>query len=194
MRVLDIGCGPKMDWPPRLPRQESNPQVIGLDISFAACRQASIASNGARRPCICARAEQLPLAGSSIDLVISSVAVPYTDIPLVLAEVRRVLVSGGRLNLSLHDIGFTLQEIRTTAVRRPAALLYRLLVLCSGLWFFLTGRSLRVGNRVESWQSERGMRLALERAGFTNIRFSHLDGRRFVVEASLATPEARLAA
>ena len=61
---------------------------------------------------------------------------------------------------------------------------YRLYVLASGIFFHLTGKTLPFpfSNRVESCQTKRGMRLALERCGFTEIHFGTLDVR-FLAEA-----------
>jgi ubiquinone/menaquinone biosynthesis C-methylase UbiE len=106
------------------------------------------------------------------------------DIPKALAEVHRVLKPGGSVLLSFHPWRFTLGEFRN-AVPHPVAISFRLFVLLNGVYFHFTGRILRVAGRGESFQTERGLRLALARAGFVNIVFSRPAGR-LIVEASSA--------
>jgi SAM-dependent methyltransferase len=111
---------------------------------------------------------------------------PYLDIPPALAEIRRVLRPEGSLFISVPDAQFALGELRN-ALPRLIPTQYRLFVLANGLVFYLSGRVLPLPNgRIESFQTERGLKLALERAGLV---ISRPDGR-FLVEASLLSGEA----
>jgi ubiquinone/menaquinone biosynthesis C-methylase UbiE len=98
---------------------------------------------------------------------------PYMNIPRVLTELHRVLKPKGSLFLSLHSCRFTLRELATIALPKPIPTAYRLYVFGNGLWFHFTGRTL---------QTERGMRKALTRAGYCDIRFTRT-ALRFTVEA-----------
>jgi len=139
------------------------------------------------RQFLCGRAEQLPFLDGSFDRVVASVSLPYTDIPASLAETRRVLTRSGSVFMALHSWRFTLQELRT-ALPRPTASIFRIYVLRNGLLFPLTGRTLKFANgRTESFQTKRGIRLALKRAGFTNVVFRTPDGR-LIVQAAVAHP------
>lgn len=113
--------------------------------------------------------------------MVSTVAPPYMNIQQTLAEVRRVLVRGGSLSLILHAPGFTIAELlniagngmRCYGIPKPILTLFRLYVLANGLVFHCTGKTIGFfGRRIESFQTERGMRLALRYAGFTNLSFS----------------------
>jgi len=88
--------------------------------------------------------------------VVSSVALPYTQIPAALAEIRRVLRPEGTLFMSLHHLGITLKELRA-AFPRPAVRAFRLYVIANGLFLHLPGRTVKFPNGgVESFQNKKG--------------------------------------
>jgi ubiquinone/menaquinone biosynthesis C-methylase UbiE len=173
VRVLDLGCGDgltpqKLDLPLTW-------QMIGLDIKLGALRQAQTRQRHAAF--VCSAAERLPFPDSYFDFVVSNVALPYTDIARTLTEAHRVLSPGGTFLASLHPMSHTLAEFRT-ALPRPVAVLYRFWVLANGFIFHATGR-----NFGEAFQTERGTRIAFERANFAAISFRH-DSKRWFVEAT----------
>lgn len=183
MRILDVGCG--FGRPPVRAAVQAEDIVIGLDINAESLKVAH--ARYPDRQFLCGRAEELPFLDGSFDRVISSVSLPYTDIPSALSEARRVLTQSGTVFMALHNGQFTLSELRT-ALPRPTASIFRAYVLLNGLWFYLTGKTLPfVNGRTESFQTNRGMRLALKRAGFMNIVFHSPEGR-LIVEARVAHP------
>jgi hypothetical protein len=105
-----------------------------------------------------------------------------------LSEICRTLVPGGRLSLSLHLPGFTMAEFLHNAFPKPIPTLFRLYVMANGVLFHWTGKTAGFfRGRTESFQTERGMRIALDRAGFTNPSFRRAPGptgETFVVEAT----------
>jgi ubiquinone/menaquinone biosynthesis C-methylase UbiE len=128
----------------------------------------------------------MPFPDHSFDRVISVVALPYMNIPQALGEIYRVLIPGGTFSATLHPASFTASELRH-AFPRPVPTLYRLYVLANGAYFHATGRTLGfVNGRVESFQTARGMRTAMERAGFrvTFGRVLRPTGEIFVVTAA----------
>jgi SAM-dependent methyltransferase len=173
MRVLDLGCG--VGLTPQKLGLPSDWQFIGLDVAFKSVSEAHL--NFRHRPFVCAAAEHMPFRDSSFDQVISNVALPYTNIPKALAESYRVLVPGGVFIASLHHAGFTLAELRH-ALPRPQAVLFRLWVILNGIVFHLSGRTFG-----ESFQTERGIRIALRRAHFADVRLRR-DAKRWFVEAA----------
>lgn len=185
-RVLDLGCGTGKT-PVRANVSDAD-EVVGVDIdepSLVIARQ-----RFPNRTFRYARGESLPFADASFDRVVSAVALPYMDIPKALAEVRRVLVPGGSAFFSVHAFRFTLGELRK-ATPRPTAMSYRLYVMLNGLWFHVTGRVLRLAGRMESFQTRRGLKLALIRAGFVDIVFTRPDGRLIVEGKSSVGPSSR---
>jgi SAM-dependent methyltransferase len=164
-RVLDVGCGAgqtllALALPPEVEAWgvDSDPAAIALGRQLAPHLRL-----------VCARGEQLPPEIRDVDLVYSRVALPYMNIPQALAEMARVLRPGGTLWLALHPAGMVLRQWWTALRRlRLRSLLGRSYVLACGAWFWLTGRPFPPpwgSGRIESWQSVRGMGLALARAG-----------------------------
>lgn len=177
-RVLDLGCGTG-DYPIRANFSPAD-DVIGVDLDEKKIGIARQRFPG--RAFQCARGESLPFPGASFDRVVSAVALPYMDIPKALAEVQRVLIPGGSVFFSVHPLRFTLQEL--WRARSPVAISYRLFVVLNGIYFHFTGKVLRVAGRTESFQTKRGLRLALTRAGFVKLVFTRPEGR-LIVEAYL---------
>jgi ubiquinone/menaquinone biosynthesis C-methylase UbiE len=173
MRVLDLGCGPGRDltsW-----GVTASDEVIGLDIDHRCVTLAK--GRFSNRTYLQGAGEYLPFANESFDRVISAIALPYMNIQKALAEIHRILIFGGGLSLSLHTPSFTMTELLHNAIPRPVPTLFRLYVMSNGLLFHCTGKSVGfLKGRTESFQTERGMRVALNRAGFINPSFSRSPG------------------
>ena len=146
--TLDLGCGKQCLGD------------IGVDIDFS-----GLPRNGRT---VCARGEALPFREGTFSQVSAGVSLPYMHIPLVLKELKRILLPAGIIRISLHPVSFTLGEFRNC--RNIRSTLFRLYVLLNGLVFQFTGQLLRFPNgRIESWQSFDAMKRPLEEAGFTDI-------------------------
>jgi ubiquinone/menaquinone biosynthesis C-methylase UbiE len=183
MRVLDLGCGSGRDlasW-----GVTASDEVTGLDIDDSRLAIAKV--QFPNRTYLQGAGECLPFEDESFDRVISTVALPYMNIQKTLAEIHRILIPGGGLSLSLHLPSFTIAELLHNAIPKPVPTLFRLYVMANGLLFHCTGRTVGfVRGRTESFQTERGMRVALNRAGFVDLSFSRATGpvgERFIVEA-----------
>lgn len=163
--ILDIGCGAGQTI---IALGAAN-RTVGVDVDFGALRFAANGSMGEPLKVASARGEQLPFLDGAFDYVYSRVAIPYMNIPSALAEMHRVLRPGGRLWLALHTLAIPAEQFRRGNLRGR---LYAAYTMFNGLWFHLTGRTLRLGAIAnESIQTQRGMRLALQRARFANVRF-----------------------
>ena len=173
MRVLDLGCGSGRDlasW-----GVTASDEVIGLDIDHHCVTLAK--GRFSNRTYLQGAGEYLPFANESFDRVISAIALPYMNIQRALAEIHRILVLGGGLSLSLHTPRFTVTELLHNSIPRPVATLFRLYVMSNGFLFHCTGKNVRfLTGRTDSFQTERGMRVALNRAGFLNPSFSRPPG------------------
>lgn len=183
MRILDLGCGWGQDlasW-----GVTTVDEVTGIDIDET--RLAAARKQFPNRIYLYGRGEKLPFEKAQFDRVISSVALPYMNIPKALYEIHRVLVPGGTLSLSLHLPSFTFTELRQHAFPKPIPTIFRLYVMANGVVFHCTGKTVGfVNRRTESFQTERGMKIALHHAGFLNPSFTRASGPAgeiFVVDA-----------
>lgn len=99
--VLDIGMGPG-----RLCEQMAARgwTVSGIDPSFEMVARARARAPGAAARMWQGRAEALGLADASVDAVVGTGVLEYAaDLPVVLAEIARVLLPGGRAVLSIPN-------------------------------------------------------------------------------------------
>ena len=112
-RVLDVGCGTGYAIQP-LFRRYRHAQVIALDFALPMLRQTRRRGGWLRRPqCLCADAEDLPLADASADLVISIATLQWcNDLGRTFSEWLRVLRPGGLLMFTTFGPD-TLKELRT---------------------------------------------------------------------------------
>ena len=111
-RVLDIGCGiGQALFPLAVSRRAFG---VGVDVSDKACRLGDefYAAHvpGARVAFTRARAERLPFASASFDVVNFSLALPYTNNAQAISEVARVLRPGGLFLLGIHHTRYYLHE------------------------------------------------------------------------------------
>ncbi|MGB8543324.1 MAG: methyltransferase domain-containing protein [Candidatus Acidiferrales bacterium] len=168
--LLELGCGINRD-------SIGDASVVWMDIDI---ERLSPGLNS-----VCAQGERLPFADGSFDLVISRLAIPYMDIPVMLREVNRVLKPGGIVWVSLHDIRYAgrriLQDIKGLHFR---SVVFNLYSIANGLMLELSGRLYRfpLNNSILSIQTVRGMAKALIRSGFSDVEFD--DGTRVIVMAA----------
>jgi SAM-dependent methyltransferase len=168
-RVLDLGCGSSRTLGELSLGAEA--VRIGVDVGITSLRAAPPLS-GVRYTV--GDAHALPFASGAFDLVISKVALPYTDIPRALREVYRVLCPGGRLWLTLHPLRMAVMGLWSEiAAGRLRNVGYRAYVIVNGLLLDSLGREFRfpLSGRIESYQSVGGIARVLVRVGFTNVQF-----------------------
>jgi SAM-dependent methyltransferase len=192
VRVLDLGCGSGVDlaaW-----SVNASDEIIGLDIDGSSLEIAKV--RFPNRPYVQGAGEWLPFEKASFERVISNIALPYMNIQRSLSEIYRTLVPGGRLSLSLHPPSFTMSELVHNALPKPIPTFFRMYVVANGLLFHCTGLNMGfLRGRTESFQTERGMRIALARAGFINLSFHRGTGpagETFAVEATKQDAATRL--
>jgi ubiquinone/menaquinone biosynthesis C-methylase UbiE len=179
-RILDLGCGTGDSWR-FFGSQTEDWQIVGIDLGQDRLHAASRKYKTRGWRYLCAAGENIPLRDGSVHGVIAQVALPYMHIPRTLAELHRVLVPGGWLKATLHPPRFTWSEFRRS-FPSPKASLFRSFVFLNGIMFHLSGHVLSLGQIAESCQTDRGVRIALRRAGFAEVSLRH-DRIKFLVEA-----------
>lgn len=117
-RILDAGSGTGNAWP-GLGKRYPGARLIALDLAPGMLRQARAAVPWHQRllrrspATVCGDLEQLPLAGGSIDLAWSNLALQWVNaLPRAFAEMRRVLAPGGLFLFTTFGPD-TLKELRT---------------------------------------------------------------------------------
>lgn len=175
-RILDVGCGAGQTL---IALGVTGTHAVGVDYDLEALRLGQ--SLTARIDLLQSSGEQLPFRDEIFDFAYSRVALPYMDIGRAVREIARVLRPGGGVWLSLHPLSMLSWK---SAFRSPKTLAFEVYRLVNTAAFTLSGRLFRYPlkrSRLESYQTERGMRLVLAAAGFGEIRFAH--GHHFVVTA-----------
>lgn len=111
-RILDIGTGTgyAIDW---LTRRYPKARVVALDFAHGMLGQARRRGSWMRRPlCVCADAEQLPLADASVDLIVSNATFQWcNDLERTFRDCLRVLRPGGLFMFTTFGPD-TLMELR----------------------------------------------------------------------------------
>lgn len=183
--ILDVGCGIGQTL---LALDVEDRTLIGVDIDSTAIGIGRTLSSHIRFHV--APAESLPVPSGVVDLAISRVALPYTNLRQSVRELARVLKPGGRVWVTLHPVAFGLAALRDDFARRHwQGVAYQCYVLANGALLHTTGRAIRYPfsrKRLESVQTTRAVQRAFTRAGFEDITTTHERGR-FVVTARRAS-------
>ena len=170
LRILDLGCGAGQTL--IATNFEPGTRVIGLDVDEEALslgRQLDKTISF-----VCARAESLPFQTGYFDFVFSRVALPYMHVHQSLAEISRVLKTGGRIWLVLHPYSMVLKEtfvaLRRLQIRRVLVCLY---VIANGIALNSLDKEFHLPFRkdyYESFQTIRGIKRLLQKVGFDEIQ------------------------
>jgi SAM-dependent methyltransferase len=101
LRILDLGCG--FGWFCRYAHERGASQVLGIDVSQRMLARAREMNSATTIVYKCANLEDLDLPEGSFDVAYSSLALHYVeDLGALLANVYRVLRSGGRFVVSME--------------------------------------------------------------------------------------------
>ena len=117
---------------------------VGIDVSpevgLAGRSLFATAQCGSRVAFVRAAAESLPIATSSVDVVICRLALPYTDNTRAIAEMARVLRPDGRLLLKFHHARYYTARLRhALAARTLKPAIHACRALIAGGLYHLTG-------------------------------------------------------
>jgi ubiquinone/menaquinone biosynthesis C-methylase UbiE len=175
--VLDVGAGTGLLALAAAPRAA---EVIALDASramcaFLDCRLAELAIDNTKT--LCASASALPIAGESVDVVLSNYCfhhLPEKDKHRALLEIRRVLRPGGRLVFADMMFSLNVADRRDRAV--IALFVKRMLRHGWGGLLRLLKNAARIATgRWEQPATVAWWQQALLRAGFAEVSVSPLE-------------------
>ena len=144
-KVLDVGCGAGQELFPFL--EKTNAVCIGIDTApeLGKVTKENFA-NEKNAFFVRSEGEKLPFADASFDVVLCRVALPYMNNRETIAEVARVLKTGGVFLLKTHAplfyFGMLPARLKTLSAKQVA---YPLICLAAGTWHFLTGKQLQKG-------------------------------------------------
>jgi len=170
-RVLDVGCGMgQMLYPFVAFRGAFG---VGIDPTYQACRVGhdfyAERALSDRVKFIYGKAESLPFAAASFDIVNCGLALPYMNNARALDEIGRVLRPGGVLLLKIHHTHYYLHDLwQGLRSRRLLPIVHAGRVLAVGVIYHLTDRqtSTRIlGN--ETFQTRWLLRRELARRGLS---------------------------
>jgi ubiquinone/menaquinone biosynthesis C-methylase UbiE len=171
-RVLDVGCGAGQTLIAAYPHQ----LTFGIDIDLPALRLGQTLTKHVAFAC--SKAEALPFRPGEFDLVAARVSLAYTDLRRSLREIRRVLKPSGSLWMTLHPFAISWQQMITSGWKGKLFFAY---ILLNSALFHVTQRQFPFFGRYESFQTEGGIRRALQSCGFTDIAIEQ--GKHFLVTA-----------
>lgn len=181
MRALDLGCGQGMSTSWVVKWAADCDEIYGIDVDTSALKEAAMRYPSAIF--VHASAEAMPFPDSYFDRINASVSLPYMDIPKAIGEIRRVLKPEGHVRFSLHGFSFEFHAWRRASL--ASALVYHPYVIANGLLLHFGLPLFRFPlnrSRLESFQTERGIKRLLVRNRFQDIAVS-IDGRRFIITA-----------
>jgi len=171
-RVLDIGCGAGQS----LIAVYQDRVSFGVDIDLHALGLGRSLTDRIRF--VNGRAEALPFKSGQFDLVFARVSLPYTNIPISLREIHRVLKKGGMVWLTLHPFAIPWRQVQTSNYRGKLFFAY---IVLNSLCLHLFHWQFSFLGRHESFQTKRGIRRALEQNAFEDV--SVTQGEHFLVTA-----------
>jgi SAM-dependent methyltransferase len=140
-RVLDVGCGAGQELLPFAAEAET----FGVDINPEATAFGPVIYRR-EQPALpvptfqVAPAERLPFADGYFDVVLSRLALPYTDNRQAIAEMSRVLAPQGALVIKIHHLRYYLRQLRRASRRADVReIVHAGRVIAFGTVFELTG-------------------------------------------------------
>ncbi|MCP5382432.1 MAG: class I SAM-dependent methyltransferase [Kordiimonadaceae bacterium] len=173
--ILDIGCGIGQSF---IALNCLDRKCIGIDIDEEAISY-GISNYGDKIDYRVSDSLTLPCQDDSVDFVFSRAAIPYTNIPKVLLEIKRVLKPNGHIWLSIFDKNYSKRKLRQAIKNKNIKeAIHKLYILFNGYLFKYFGFLIPfINGTYESWQDPDAMLKILSKNGFeaeTQLQNGHL--------------------
>jgi len=142
---------------------------------------------------VCGDGLRLPFAAETFDVVIGHVSIPYMNTRAAFREIHRVLSPGGTFLLTFHSFHFVYQWLlQTIRTRYWRGLPYKAYIATNGVLNHFNLPQTQLWWRQSAFETvntPRGIRLAAEMAGFTDV-VSHPRPNRILFDATARKPSA----
>lgn len=181
--ILDIGCGVGQTFIAAGLDQDQSRLLIGLDNELEPVQYGTVHFGTIKF--INGLGDKLPLKSGSVDMVISRVTIPYTNIPVTLSEINRVLKPGGEVWMTLHSIRVLINPlVKSFKAVSLKGVVVRSFFLFNGLLLHCFGKILPLpgSGAYESFQTSSAIRRLLKKTGFQHIDISR--DKHFLVTAT----------
>lgn len=171
-RVVDVGCGGGQELLPFA--HIAGVLAIGIDLSpdvgATRSRFAGRVAPGSMVAFVRGRAEALPLACASVDVVTCRLALPYVHNERAMSEIARVLRPGGLLLLKYHHVRYYIRRLAgAVAAGSWRRARYALIALVNGALYGGTGWQGPPERPREVFQTERRLHRLLGEQGLEAI-------------------------
>ncbi len=173
--VLDVATGTALIPRTMAGQVGAGGRVVGLDITPAMLGHGrnKAEATGLSLPIslVCASAAAMPVASGVFDVAICGLGTHHMDVPRLMAEMRRVLRTGGRIVVA--DVGLS-------ALWRSwwGAVLLRLLLVFYSLWHVKSARAQAETDALSNIRTAGEWRAVVADAGFTQIEVLQSRPRR----------------
>lgn len=162
--IIDIGCGIGQSF---LVLQCTDRNCIGVEVHGASVEYGR-EKFGDKITFHHTDASEIPEPDGSVDLIYACVSIPYTNIPDVIDEMKRLLKNGGRVWMTLHSKDYANEQLRIAIGRKSIIdFIHKFYLMFNGYLFKWFGVLIPwVNGDYESWQDADYMVKLLNRNGF----------------------------
>jgi ubiquinone/menaquinone biosynthesis C-methylase UbiE len=162
MKVLDVGCGAGQT----LVTNCGDRYSFGIDIDWNVLAAGKTLTE--KVGFICGSAEAMPFRDCTFDFAIARVSLPYTNIPISLSEIRRVLKPQAQLWAVLERPSL---PFHIGLYKRPRFYVLLPYLFFNTALFHLFSTSVPfIDGKYRGYQTVAGLRRALRKSGFEEIR------------------------
>jgi ubiquinone/menaquinone biosynthesis C-methylase UbiE len=174
--ILDVATGTAVIPLKLANRGKTRGKIIGLDITLAMLHRAAAKINDSA-PAVpirltCASAMSMPYRKEHFDVILCGLATHHLDVPVVLAEMYRILKSGGRLTIA--DVGGSAEW------RKPV---WNFLIRAATFIYFLPkegyARARSEAAALDNVYTGKEWHEELTKKGFSNIRINQLPASHY---------------
>lgn len=162
--IVDIGCGVGQSF---LVLECTDRDCIGVDVHGASIEYGK-EKFGDKIRFYHTDASNIPEPDNTVDLIYACVSIPYTNIPHVIKEMKRLLKVNGRVWMTLHSREYASEQLKIAIHnRRIKDFIHKIYLIMNGYllkWFgFLIPW---LNGDYESWQDADTMIRLLNKNGF----------------------------